>query len=81
MVDCHVTFLITCTHGSAAQCCKAHIAFLYKQADFDQPPIPNPLTDSHQSVHDCRPQSRIFFKIRLAGEKLRRFIRLAEKSR
>jgi hypothetical protein len=43
---------ITCQRGSARQCCKGHVSFLWEKPIFDPSQKPNPLTYNHKNLHD-----------------------------
>jgi hypothetical protein len=44
--------LITCQRGSARQCCKGHVSFLWEKPIFDPSQKPNPLSYNHKNLHD-----------------------------
>jgi ribonuclease P/MRP protein subunit RPP40 len=48
----HLDKRITCQRGSARQCCKGHVSFLWEKPIFDPSQKPNPLTYNHQNWHD-----------------------------
>jgi hypothetical protein len=43
---------ITCQRGSARQCCKGHVSFLWEKPIFDPSQKPNPLSYNHTNLHD-----------------------------
>jgi hypothetical protein len=44
--------LITFQRGSARQCCKGHVSFLWEKPIFDISQKSNPLSNNHKSLHD-----------------------------
>jgi hypothetical protein len=40
---------ITCQRGSARQCCKGHVSFLWEKPIFDLSQKPNPSTYNHKN--------------------------------
>jgi hypothetical protein len=44
--------MITCQRGSARQCCKGHVSFLWEKPIFDPSQQPNPLSYNHKNLHD-----------------------------
>jgi hypothetical protein len=42
---------ITCQRGSARQCCKGHLSFLWEKPIFDPSQKPSPLTYNHKNLH------------------------------
>jgi hypothetical protein len=44
--------VITCQRGSARQCCKGHVSFLWEKPIFDPSQKPNPLSYNHKNIHD-----------------------------
>jgi hypothetical protein len=44
--------IITCQRGSARQCCKGHVSFLWEKPIFDPSQKPNPLSYNHKNLHD-----------------------------
>jgi hypothetical protein len=43
---------ITCQRGTARQCCKGHVSFLWEKPIFDPSQKPNPLSYNHKNLHD-----------------------------
>jgi hypothetical protein len=43
---------ITCQRGSARQCCKGHVSFLWEKPIFDPSHKPNPLSSNDKKLHD-----------------------------
>jgi hypothetical protein len=48
----HWVLDITCQRGSARQCCKGHVSFLWEKPIFDPSQQPNPLSYNHKNLHD-----------------------------
>jgi hypothetical protein len=51
-LDSETFEIITCQRGSARQCCKGHVSFLWEKPIFDPSQNPNPLTYNHKNSHD-----------------------------